>query len=196
MVSSDGISPWTPLNPEHRSPCWRLVQWEPSACRSFQCCQKRDHQKFESGFALSDLLGSGRASMNPLGTLSFGLWVILVDPALIAGYQSSKTVGSELISSTISLPSWQCLSFWSSLSTLGTNFAQILRIFSFSRIIVCTFPTLASHCAFIVSIDTRRSLSMKFLIWPINSCVLASLLFPHISTSLTVSLPSLNLLCH
>ena len=35
------------------------------------------------GFALSDLLGSGRASIFPLGTLSLGLWVIAVDPALI-----------------------------------------------------------------------------------------------------------------
>ena len=45
---------------------------------------------------------------------------------------------------------------------------------------MCTVPTLTSNCALIVSIDTRRSLSMKFFIWPINSD----------------SLPSLNLLCH
>ena len=32
--------------------------------------KKRDHQKFVGGFALSDLLGSGRASKLPLGTLS------------------------------------------------------------------------------------------------------------------------------
>ena len=81
-----------------------------------------------------------------------------------------------MISSTISLLPWQHLSFWSSLSTLGTNFAQIFRIFSSSRIIVCTVPTLTSNCALIVSIDTRRSLSMKFFIWPINSGVLTSLL--------------------
>ena len=37
---------------------------------------------------------------------------------------------------------------------------------------------------------------MKFFIWPINSGVLTSLLFPHLSSSLTDSLPSLNLLCH
>ena len=42
------------------------------------------------GFALSGLLGSGRASMLPLGTLSLGLWVIAVDPAFIAGHQSIK----------------------------------------------------------------------------------------------------------
>ena len=56
--------------------------------------------------------------------------------------RASTTAGSELISSTISLLSRQRLSFWSSLSTLGTNLAQIFRIFSSSRIIVCTVPTL------------------------------------------------------
>ena len=35
--------------------------------------KKRDHQKFVDGFALSGLLGSGRASMLLLGTLSLGL---------------------------------------------------------------------------------------------------------------------------
>ena len=100
-------------------------------------------------------------------------------------------MGSELISSTISLLSWQRLSFRSSLSTLGTNFAQIFRIFSSSRIIVWT-----SNCALIVSIDKRQSLSMKFFIWPINSGVLTSLLFLHLSSSLTDYLPSLNLLFH
>ena len=78
----------------------------------------------------------------------------------------------------------------------GTNFAQIYRIFSSSRIIVYTVPTLTSNCALIVSIDTRRSLSMKFFIWPINCGVLSSLLLAHLSSSLTDSLHSLNLLCH
>ena len=32
-----------------------------------------DHQKFSDGFALSGLLGSGGASMLPLGTLSLGI---------------------------------------------------------------------------------------------------------------------------
>ena len=155
--------------------------------------KKRDHQKFVGGFALSGLLGSGRASILPLGTLSLGLWVIAEAPAFT---RPSRTVGSELISSIISLLSWQRLSFWSFLSTLGTNFAQIFRIFNSSWIIVCTVPTLTSNCALIVSIDTRRSLSMKFFIWPINSGVLTSLLLPNFSSSLTDSLPSLNLLCH
>ena len=64
------------------------------------------------------------------------------------------------------------------------------------RIIVCTVPTLTSNCALIVSIDTRRPLSMKCLIWLINSGVLSSLLLAHLWSSLTDSLPSLNLLCH
>ena len=42
-------------------------------------------------FALPGLLGSGRASMLPLGTLSLGLLVIAVDPTFIAGHQSIKT---------------------------------------------------------------------------------------------------------
>ena len=42
---------------------------------------KRDHQKLVGGFALPGLLGSGRASMRPLGTLSLGPWVIAADPA-------------------------------------------------------------------------------------------------------------------
>ena len=46
--------------------------------------KKRDHQKFVGGFALTCLLGSRRASMLPLGTLSLGLWGISVDPAFIA----------------------------------------------------------------------------------------------------------------
>ena len=37
---------------------------------------------------------------------------------------------------------------------------------------------------------------MKFFIWPINSGLLTSLLLSHLSSSLTDSLPSLNLLCH
>ena len=81
-------------------------------------------------------------------------------------------------------------SFWSSLSTLGTNFTQIFCIFSSLRIIVCTVATLTSNCALIVSIDTQRSLSMKYFIWPIKFGILTSLLLPHLSSSLTDSLPS------
>ena len=38
--------------------------------------------------------------------------------------------------------------------------------------------------------------TLTLTLWPINSGVLTSLLFPHLSSSLTDSLPSLNLLCH
>ena len=41
LASSDGISSWTPLKPQHGIPCWLSVQWEPSACRSCQFCQKK-----------------------------------------------------------------------------------------------------------------------------------------------------------
>ena len=157
--------------------------------------KKRDHQRFVGGFGLSDILGFGRSSTLPLGILSLGLWAIAVDQAFIAGHQSIKNCGIW-IDQLDHLSAWQCLSFWSSLSTLGTNCAQIFRIFSFSRIIVCTVPTLLTNCALIVSIDTLRSLSMKFFIWPINSGVLTSLLVAHVSSSLTDSLPSLNLLCY
>ena len=71
-----------------------------------------------------------------------------------------------------------------------------MKLFSCSWIIVCTVPTLTSNCALIVSIDTRQSLTVKFFIWPINSGVLTSLLLPHLSSSLTDSLLSLNLLCY
>ena len=57
LASSDRISSWTPLKPQHSIPCWISVQWEPRAVK------KRDHQMFVVGFALSDLLGSGRASI-------------------------------------------------------------------------------------------------------------------------------------
>ena len=41
LASSDGIFFWTTLKPQHSIPCWLSVQWEPSACRSCQCCQKK-----------------------------------------------------------------------------------------------------------------------------------------------------------
>ena len=84
LGSSDGISSWTPLKPQHSIPCWLSVQWEPSAYNHACAVLKRDHQNFVGGFTLSGLLGSGRASMLPLETLSLGLWVIAVDPAFIS----------------------------------------------------------------------------------------------------------------
>ena len=91
LALSDGIPSWTPLKHQYSISCWLSVQWEHSACRSCQCCQKRDHQQFVGGFSLSGLLGSGRASMLPLGTLSLGLWIIAV--AFIAGHWSISNCG-------------------------------------------------------------------------------------------------------
>ena len=45
LASSDGISSWTPLKPQHSIPFGLSVQWEPSACRSCQCCQKKASSK-------------------------------------------------------------------------------------------------------------------------------------------------------
>ena len=178
------------LKPQHSIPCWVSVQWKASAFTSCQCYQKRVYQMFAGGFALSGPLGYGRAIMLPLGTLSLGHSSRSYS---LQFTRASRTAGYELISSTISLLSCQRLSFWSSLSTIGINLVQIFCFFSSSYIIVCTVPTLTFNCALIVSIDTRRSLSMKFFIWAINSSVLTYLLLPHLSSSLTDSLPSLNL---
>ena len=40
QASSLGISSWTPLKP-----CWLSVHWQPCACKSCQCCQKRGSSK-------------------------------------------------------------------------------------------------------------------------------------------------------
>ena len=41
-----------------------------------------------------------------------------------------------------------------------------------------------------------NTVTLTLTVWPINSGVLTSLLLPHLSSSLTDSLPSLNLFCH
>ena len=148
------------------------------------------------GFALSGLLRSGRANMLPLRTLSLDLWVIAVDPAFSAGHQSIKNCGIWIDQLDHLLAVKTTSFFLIFYEHPWTNFMQIFCIFSSLRIIVCTVPTLTSNCALIVAIDKQRSLSMKFFIWPINSGVLTSFLLPHLSSPLTDSLPSLNLLCH
>ena len=45
LASSDGISSWTPLKPQHSILCLLSVQWETSACRSCQCCKKKGSSK-------------------------------------------------------------------------------------------------------------------------------------------------------
>ena len=42
----------------------------------------------------------------------------------------------------------------------------------------------------------HSTLTLTLKLWSINSAVMSSLLLPHLSSSLTDSLPSLNLLCH
>ena len=180
LASSDGISSWIPLKPHHSISCWLSVQWEPSACRSCQCCQKKGSSK---------VCG----------------WICSIWPSWVWESQHASTGNSWFLghSSRFSFHCWspdnqelQDLN-WSAQPSPCCHDAfhsdllwtQIFRIFSSTWIIVCTVPTL------IVSIDTRLSLSMKFFIWQINSGVLTSLLLPHLSSSLTDSLPSLNLLC-
>ena len=146
-------------------------------------------------FALSGLLGSRRASMLPLGTLSLGLWAIVVDPAFIASQQSIKNCGIW-IDQLDHPPVVMTTSFFLIFSEhpwdkFHANLPHLQFLAN-----NCTVPTLIPNWALIVSMDTRRSLSIKFFIWPINSGVLISLLLPHLSPSLTDSLISLNLLCH
>ena len=195
LASSDGISSWTTLKPQHSIPCWLSVQWEPSACRSCQCCQKRDHQKFVGGFALSGFLRSGRASMLPLGTLSLGLWVIAVDPAFLPGHQNLKNCGNW-IDQLDHLPAVVTRSFFLILSEhpwdkLRANYPHL--------------QFLANNCVYNSHTDIKlctyglyrhTTVLMKFFIWPINSGILTSLLLPHLSSSLTDALSSLNLVCH
>ena len=45
LASSDGISGWTSLKPQHSIPCWLSVQWEPSIYGSCQGCQKKGSSK-------------------------------------------------------------------------------------------------------------------------------------------------------
>ena len=88
------------------------------------------------------------------------LLVIAVDPAFIVGHQSIKNCRIWIDQLNHVPAIMTTFFFWSSLSTLGTDFTQIFCIFSSSWIIACTVPTLASNCALIVSINTRRPLSM------------------------------------
>ena len=134
--------------------------------------------------------------MLPLGTLSLGLWVIAVDPAFIAGHQSIKNCGIWI----------DQLDHLSAVMTMSFFLIFSEHPWDKLRANLLHLQFLANNCVYsshtdikmylIVSIDTRRSLSMKFFIWPIKCGVLTSLLLPHLSSSLTDSLPSLNLLCY
>ena len=193
LASSDGISSWTPLKPQQ--PCWLSVQWEPSAYRSCQCCQKKGSSKV-CGWICSIWPSWVWESQNAYT----GNSVSWSRSSTSSFYRRSPEYQEQQDLNRTARPSPCCHDnvFLSDLlwAPLGQTARKSFRIFSSSRIIVCTVPTLTSNCELIVSIDTRRSLSMKFFIWPINYGVQTSLLLTHFSLSLIDSLPSLNLLCH
>ena len=197
LASSDEISSWTPLKLQHSIPCWLSVQWEPSACRTCQSCKnKRDNHNFVGGIALSGLVGSGRASMLLLGTMSLCFWVIAVDPVFIAGHRSIKNCGIW-IDQLDHLPAVMTRSFFLIFSEhpwdkLRTNLPYLQFPVNNCVYSSHTDIKLGTYCLY----RHTTALSLKFFIWPINSGVLTSLLLPHLSSSLTDSLPSLNLLCH
>ena len=93
LASSNVISSWTPLKPQHSIPCWLSVQWETSACRSCQCCQKKgsskvcrwicsvwpswvwESQHVSTGNSVSRSLGhSSRSSFHPRSPEHQELW--------------------------------------------------------------------------------------------------------------------------
>ena len=59
----------------------------------------------------------------------------------------------------------------------------------------CHWPDLKSAGLFPNNLFLNE-VTLTLTLWPINSGVLTSLLLPHLTSSLTDSLPSLNLLCH
>ena len=125
--------------------------------------------------------------MLPLGTLSLGLWVI-------AGHQSIKNCGIW-IDQLDHLPAVMTTSFFLISDHPWDKLRANLPDLQF----------LANNCVYSCHTDIKlcthylyrhTTVPMKFFIWPINSGVVTSLLLPHLSSSLTDSLPSLNLLCH
>ena len=122
--------------------------------------------------------------MFPLGTLSFGLWVIAVDPAFIAGHQSIKNCGIW-IDQLDHLP-----------AVMTTSFFLIYSEHAWDRLRV-NLP----HLQFLVNNSVYRShtyikLCTYCLYRHTTVLVLTSLLLPYLSSSLKDSLPSLNLSCH
>lgn len=86
----------------------------------------RDHE-FPDRLALHGFLGSRRVGLLPMGPLSLGLWILMVDLVFVTGHHS--TFGLGVRSSTISLLSLIHLSFCLSLNSFGISFAQILHMF-------------------------------------------------------------------
>ena len=128
--------------------------------------------------------------------LSLGLWVIAVDPVFIAGHQSIKNCGIW-IDQLDHLPAVMTTSFFLIFSEHPwDNFrANLLHLQFLANYCLYSSNTDIKLCTYCLYRYTTV-LIHEFFIWQINSGVLTSLLFPHLSTSFTVSLPSLNPLCH
>ena len=143
------------------------------------------------------LLGSGRASMLPLGTLSLGLWVIAVGSiAFIAGHQSIKNTGIW-IDQLDHLPAVMTTSFFLIFSEYPWDKlrANLPYLQFLANNYVYSYHTDIKLCTYCLYWHTTV-LIHEFLIWPISSGILTSLHLPHLSSSLIDSLPSLNLLCY
>ena len=155
---------------------------------------KKD-QKFVGGFALSRLLGSGRASMLPLGTLSLGLWVVAEDPA-----SSQVTRTSRLRDLN-----------WSARPSPCCHNNVFLKIFSehlgnkrIAHLMHLRF--LANNCVYSSQTDIKlctyclyrhTTVVIDEILYLANQLGCSDLLTPpHLTSSLTDTLPSLNLLCH
>ena len=158
--------------------------------------KKRDHQKFVGGFALSGLLGFGRASMLPLGTLSLCLWIIAVDPAFIAGHQSIKNC-RICIDPLDHLPAVMTTSFFLIFSEHPwdkhrANRPQLQFLANNWVYSSHTDMKLCTYCFY------RHTTVLIHEIHYLANQLWCSdfLLLPHLSWSPIDFLPSLNLLCH
>ena len=188
LASSQEISSWTPLKPKHSIPCWLSAQWEPSVCRSCQCCQKKGSSKVCGRICSvwpSWVLESQHAFTR--NSVSWSLGHSSKSSFQRSSPEHQEVWGSVLISLTISLLSWQRLSFWSSCANLPhLQFLINNCVYNaHTGIKLCTY-CLYRHTTVLIH---------EIFIWPINSGVLTSLLLPQLSSSLTDALPSLNLLC-
>ena len=145
---------------------------------------------FVGGFALSGFLGSGRASMLLLGTLSLGFWVIAVDPAFIAGHQSIKNCWIW-IDQLDHLPAVMTTSFFlifseHSWDKLHANLPHLQ--FLTNNCVYCSHTDikLCTYCLY-----RHTVLLIHEILYLANQLWCSDFL-----TSLIDSLPSLNFLCH
>ena len=133
--------------------------------------------------------------MPPLGTLSLGLWVIAVDPAFIAGHQSIKNWGIW-IDQLDHLPAVMTMSSFLIFSEHPWNklCANLLHLQFLANNWVYSSHTDIKLCTY--CLYRHMAVLIHEILYLASSGVLTSLLLPHLSSSLTDSLPSLNLLCH